>query len=105
VAADEEFLRHRVHKCDCSSDDCDKAPVNDIKGVDLPSCPYSELRTPQWHAICRVANAAAPETPLTNWPDSYPAWVEAGVVGLRSALADRYAREHEEAVEKARRGL
>jgi hypothetical protein len=63
---------------------------------DWPCCPVAVTADPSWRAVCDLY-LASQVSPLSPWPDGYPAWVVAAMVALRAAVETERARKIEQA--------
>lgn len=66
-------------------------------------CPYTHLRDGYWAEIVAL-HAAAKVSPLSGWPDAYPAGIMAGVLALSSAVEEHRARQMKAEADKIKRG-
>ena len=87
---------------DCSRCDGEKChEPRSVLGYDFPSCPMSLLLQPSWQMVVRVYNAMqAQKGGLSNWPDGYLSYIEAGVTSLVSEINKKQSQE----LEKVRNG-
>ena len=59
---------------------------------DWPMCPHGMLRSRGWRAIVELY-VASQVSPLTRWPEAYPAWVVDGMTALHGALKAEESRQ------------
>lgn len=69
-----------------------KRPLVVLDRRDWPMCPRGMLRVPAWQDLVSLY-LSAQVSPLTGWPDAYPAWVVEGVTQLQTALKTEEARQ------------